>query len=441
MGHGQEAGGIRKRKSATAETGFKAEPRKELIKLGMSLKRFVIIVIVGFCSLGITGCWDRNEVEDISIVLGVLVDTAPDGEVSLTAQVLNPTSIVGGAGSQGGGGGDTLAWRNYKANADTLFAAGRKLAKQASPKLYFAQTQVIIISERAAQNDGLDRYIDYFERNSQFRRTNWVLISKDKEPGVLFEDPSVLERTPLKRIAEAAKGGTEVSDFAAVKLGELLNLISTEGIQPTISGIGLVPNLAHFETDVQDVMGSATEKHNLMLDGNGVFKDYKLVGWLEGTENRGYLWITDKIKGGVIEVPFGGEDGKVVLEIIRSNTKLEPIVSNDSIVINLKVNIQASIVESDLGTNYSDPRTVDALILQVKEKITGDIRDSLTKVQGEFKSDIFGFGCALNRKYPKMWREVKDRWDDEVFPTVGVELQADVVICGSGLVEKGVQFK
>ncbi len=409
--------------------------------LRIPTKNIIIIFMILLCGLGLSGCWDHSEVENISIVLGVLVDTAPNDKVSLLVQVLNPAALAGGGGTQQSTGSNALAWRDYKASADTLFIAGRLLARQASPKLYFAQNQVIVISEKAAREDGLSKYIDYFERNSEFRRTNWVFIFRGEEPRMLFEDSSVLERTPIRRIAAAAEESTEISDFVAVRLGQLLNLISTEGIQPTIGGLQIVPNRAHLETDVKDVLGAATEKHNFMLDGNGVFRDSKLVGWLEGPENRGFLWVTDKMKGGIIEVPFDEEGRKVVLEIIRSKTKLEPIVNGDSITIDLKVKVQASIVESDRDIDYSDPAVVETLIRLAEERIAQDIAMAMRKAQDELRSDIFGFGCALNKKYPRVWREVKGNWDVDVFPTVNAELQADVIIRGSGLIEKGVQFR
>ncbi|GJM76942.1 hypothetical protein HMSSN036_91580 [Paenibacillus macerans] len=51
----------------------------------------------------LTGCWDRIEVNDIAFVLGSSTDRE-DGLIRSTVQIALPSQL-GGAGSQGGGGG------------------------------------------------------------------------------------------------------------------------------------------------------------------------------------------------------------------------------------------------------------------------------------------------------------------------------------------------
>ena len=53
-------------------------------------------------------------------------------------------------------------------------------------------------------------------------------------------------------------------------------------------------------------------------------------------------------------------------------------------------------------------------------------------VQKEKKVRIFEFGEAFERKYPKRWNEVKDRWD-EIYPTVEVDYDMKVNIRSSGV--------
>ncbi len=43
------------------------------------------------------------------------------------------------------------------------------------------------------------------------------------------------------------------------------------------------------------------------------------------------------------------------------------------------------------------------------------IKNTVSKVQNEFESDIFGFGSAFHRKYPKEWHKVKHNWNDIFF--------------------------
>ena len=45
---------------------------------------------------------------------------------------------------------------------------------------------------------------------------------------------------------------------------------------------------------------------------------------------------------------------------------------------------------------------------------------------------MFEFGEAFERKYPKRWNEVKDRWV-EIYPTVEVEYDMKVNIRSNGV--------
>ena len=50
---------------------------------------------------------------------------------------------------------------------------------------------------------------------------------------------------------------------------------------------------------------------------------------------------------------------------------------------------------------------------------------ALNKAQKELKTDIFGFGETIHRKYPKMWKKMKDNWDD-IFPNLPVNITVEV---------------
>jgi len=54
--------------------------------------------------------------------------------------------------------------------------------------------------------------------------------------------------------------------------------------------------------------------------------------------------------------------------------------------------------------------------------IEGEAEAALSKAR-ELKADIFGFGEALHRKYPGLWKQVRQRWEEEVFPEVPVSVE------------------
>jgi spore germination protein KC len=60
------------------------------------------------------------------------------------------------------------------------------------------------------------------------------------------------------------------------------------------------------------------------------------------------------------------------------------------------------------------------------------------KVQGEFGSDIFGFGNMIYRKDPKLWKKLREDWS-ETFSGLSVEVSSKIeIVTTSWLEKKGV---
>lgn len=56
------------------------------------------------------------------------------------------------------------------------------------------------------------------------------------------------------------------------------------------------------------------------------------------------------------------------------------------------------------------PETWDSLEKRQAAVIESEVKAALRKAQAELGVDIFGFGEAVHRKYPKEWQELKGRW-------------------------------
>lgn len=69
----------------------------------------------------------------------------------------------------------------------------------------------------------------------------------------------------------------------------------------------------------------------------------------------------------------------------------------------------------------------------MKKEIRTRIQLVVNSAQKEFQSDIFGFGQAVYRKYPRAWNTVyKKNWDQD-FPKLEVNIHSKVYIRRIGL--------
>ncbi|MGE6258324.1 hypothetical protein ACQKCU_10490 [Heyndrickxia sporothermodurans] len=65
-------------------------------------QQFRILFLIGICIL-LSGCWDKKELTDLSIVNAIGIDKTENGRYLLTFQIINPGNVA--AEQSGGGGG------------------------------------------------------------------------------------------------------------------------------------------------------------------------------------------------------------------------------------------------------------------------------------------------------------------------------------------------
>jgi len=55
------------------------------------------------------------------------------------------------------------------------------------------------------------------------------------------------------------------------------------------------------------------------------------------------------------------------------------------------------------------------------------------------KTDIFGFGNAVYKKKPTQFNDIKDRWNEEVFPNLEIEVEVDLKLTAKGTINSFIE--
>ena len=77
-----------------------------------------------------------------------------------------------------------------------------------------------------------------------------------------------------------------------------------------------------------------------------------------------------------------------------------------------------------------------SILIEIAEgKIKWFCEKALHVAQSEYKTDIFGFGEAIYRKYPKLWETIKDDWNNE-FEDLPVNIAVSVKLKQLGQITK-----
>ncbi|MDK2985716.1 MAG: spore germination protein [Clostridia bacterium] len=376
---------------------------------------FKLIIFIIFI-LSIAGCWNRRELDTLAIVFGVGIDKAKKpGNIEITAQVIKPGEMKSPQGGSGGGG-EKPYW-NLTSSGKTIFSAVREFTHKSNRKLYFPHNEIIIFSEDIAK-EGIRKYMDFFIRDPEIRRLVWVLVAKGNASEVL-ETKAILEKVPARNIAQLIEARAATSQASAVRLQEFLTRLMSKTTAPIASVI--------------EITREKKEKIARLI-GTAVFKDDKLVGYLNKSETRGLLWVIGEVKSGIIVVKSPGGNGEVSLEIIHASSKIIPEIKDNNIHIRVEITEEGNLGEQTSAEDLTSLPAWTVLERRQSEAIHNEVRRALKKAQ-ELNTDIFAFGEAVHRKYPELWKDIENRWD-EYFPNIEVTINVNAKLRRSGMTTK-----
>lgn len=368
----------------------------------------------------VSGCWDNWEIEERGLVLGLGLDLASgeardfpglEGSISqaedesrfyaLTFQLPIPAAFGGG----NGGGGEQEAFWNLTSSFPGSAEEIRGLAAtRSSRKLYFEHLQVMVIGQELARQ-GFYPVLDRFLRDREARRQVQVYITEGLARDVLAVKPKDerINATYLSAMVQNADVACRIAP--AMDLGLISRKIHENGAY-------VIPKVTVAGDDAK-------------LAGGGVCKGDRLVGWLGEEETAIYRWIIDRVEGGSIIFSVE-EQGMNLVDAYRpvtSSTRIRPQLHNGQLQVLVKIKSEGDLVERQETVDVLTAESLEQIRAAVEAKIEKQARLLIEKVQREFQLDIFGFGEEINRRYPKVWHEIKDRWEEEFFPFLPVEVQ------------------
>jgi len=381
------------------------------------------------CTLLLTGCWDRREINDIGIVVALGLDKDDKtGNIIVTCQVVRP-----GALKKDGGGEPSSPVEIITTKGTTVAEAIKNISEQFDRIAFFAHVKVLVISEQLAK-EGLLPILDFFMRNSNTRNLAWLIVAKDaKARDILITNYGIgdVQATYLDDLIKNKGENSEVSTPDVLTYFKAI----ASGSNP-IGGVMEIVEQSTMPTKQK----KASTTQGVQLSGTAVFKKDKLVGYLSNMETRGLNWVAGKIKRAIITIPSPNEKGKLIaIEITKASSSIKPEMINGKIIFIIEVKVDGDIVEQQDTANYfKDPESFVTLEKIQSDMIEREIKTTLDKVQTIFRTDILGFDSAYSKKYPQEWKSIKDDWDN-IFPTVSYEVKVDANLKRLGLLLKPIK--
>lgn len=371
-------------------------------------KKVISLILLIAVSLFLPGCWNYRELNQIGIVSAMGIDINEQGKIKLTVQVINPQASTTKGQTQ------KKAVRIESSEGETLFDAVRNLMMKSGDRLFYPHMSVIVFGEDLGRK-GLLPVLDFLGRDPEIRLLTWVLITEGKAEEIIRapSNEALISALHLKSLVEDYKS---FSKTTPANLLNLFTMLYDEGVEPVLGKVQFV-----------EEKGEPT----FLMEGGAAFREDKLIAWLNGGEARGYLWIEDEIKSGIITATK--DDTKISFEIIRGRTKVKPILDEGNLRFVIEVDASCNLGERMDHAETTTKEEFDELTKILNQAIIREIQVIVDKAQKELKADILGFGLNAMKKYPDYWQEHKDGWE-EIFPNLDVEILVEGKINARGTI-------
>ncbi|SFF07783.1 spore germination protein [Paenibacillus algorifonticola] len=372
--------------------------------------RSALLLIIVFPLL-LAGCWDRNEIEETGIALGIGIDFPDEQEkgarpiIAMTHQFALPNQFSESTSSK-----VQKDYVNMSSKGPIVFDNIRELSTRSARPPNYEHLQVIVISEKAARAIDLKNVINFFLRNTETRRSIRVVLSHGKASDIFQQQKST--KTP------------------ALELRELTdNYRKTLRIPPPLTLGNMSEHLTGQSSFVMQSAASSPE--GAKLSGGAVIKGTtaRMIGFLSETETVGVNWLLGgNHSNGIVEGVEPNSGAMLGYEVRKITSSIQPIVQGDNISFRVKIKTTGKLREDwafpgdafDADFINRAEQATAAKIKQIAEK-------ALAKTQRQYKVDVAHFGKRLSIKQPAVWKRVKDGWEER-FSRMPVSIEVEVDI-------------
>lgn len=380
------------------------------------MKKLILIMILILNITLLTSCWDNMDLTEKAFVTAMGVDKTEDGKIELTLQIVKPSSVSMETKISEG-----AIWV-LTTFGDTLFEAVKNQLSTSNRKPFYNHAELLVIGENYAK-EGIEEVLDFWERNHEPRLNANILVAKGTTAKRILNAESKVEEVYSVHINGIINNNEAIGKIKKTTVMETIKANREKGNNPVICAIEIINDVENLK--IKD----------MVINSSAVFKNNKLIGYLNPEETKGLLFIKDELKSGVINVksPKDNED-KISIEINNSKTKIESRVAGDSVYFTINIETLGTVSSEQGYVKLATQENIEKLNIYTEEKIKMYVDKAFKKAQKDYKTDFFGFGDIVYRKHLDFWRKYVNDWD-KIFENVTVNVNVNVEILNSGIIK------
>ncbi|MFC0559730.1 Ger(x)C family spore germination protein [Halalkalibacter alkalisediminis] len=373
--------------------------------------------------LSLAGCWDRRELNNITIVSGMAIEQGKDETFTLTVEAIN-ASELNPALSEG-----LTPTITFTLNGVTMGELLNKMNVGGTRELNFSHARTLVIDEKLAREEGVSRFLQFLEKSGQFRNDFQIVIAKDVSAKDLITTTYPIQKVPSMKMFQQFEtlreqwGGVPEST-----LTEFVLSLTSPGKHPIVAA-------ATIEGDPQegkDVNDNTQLELPAIISYGGLalFKKDRLIGYLSVEEARNVMWIRD-LNQTTVAAPCGKE-GYFALRVFNSHTTIDTKYEGETPKVEIKLVVEGDVFDNQCARPLDSTDTYISYEEAMEDHLESKLTKTIKTVKENYGIDIFGFGEKMSKQHYKNFKEHKENWDEQ-FMKADITVEASVYIRRDGM--------
>ena len=385
----------------------------------MKIKRIILLLII----ISLTGCYDSKELNNIAILTATEINKVDDNYI-INAEVVNPQAPDKQATK-------ASPFIIYTGTGKTIQEAYRQIKLSSSRYLYPEHLQVLIINENLAKQD-ISEVLDFYLRDPSIRTEFYILIGRDKD---ILSITTPIEEISSSSINETIKTNNR---FQGVTNLTTLNELTIMFLNPNNEII--LPSIKlknkKKESDTEENINNTKTDTMYELSGLAIFKDNKLLGYLDNNQSISYNILKNQVKSSILTYQCE-KDNYLSAEIIDSKSKIT--IKNNQININVEAN--TTINESNCNLKLNENKNISSLEKDLAIYLKNNLENDINYIRDNYNSDVFGFLDEIYKHNYKEYLKIKDNWYKDTYKNYPINITTKINIVSKGNIMEGYNEK
>lgn len=403
-------------------------------EFGMKWFPWMTVSSIVMASFALTGCYDREELEQQAFVIIMGVDAAPRGMVDCSFQIALPKTLSpsgGGGGTQPLAGSGPITYR-----AHNMLEAMTLASSSVEREITFSHLGLVIFGDELARR-GLSEPLQTLTRFREFRRTTYVAVSKGPARALMGAGKPMLETSASRLVDDIAQAGVRTGFLPQrMRLQDVVIALTVphENVVMPMFAIN-----THVEADPKGEKGPAGDKPSYVAGdvnraagnpvewmGAAVFRKDKMVGTLDGQEQMLLRMMRGSVRRMRVNYPDPGDPTHYLsLYLQKERAPRYHIRLGTPMMVHIDVPLDAELLASPFARDYTLTGNRKWLEQHLNQALARDMERVFRKLVNDYQVDAIPVSTHARGLFATHDQFARYPWQRKL-TTARVSVMADI---------------